>query len=182
MKRYLSLLLGAAVWMTACNNPNTSTTETGRTDSTASEAEQNLAKNRSVYKAIETGDSATIRALIADDAVDHQGPGGRELRGGDSITHMLADVHNHMKDLKFDIISDAARGDYIFSMVQMTGTTTDATMGMPAGTKIDGRSADVVRVKNGKMVEHWGFMDPNDMMKQMGGMMPMDSTGKMQHR
>lgn len=37
------------------------------------QAEENLAKNRKVYKAIETRDAAALDSLIASDAVDHQG-------------------------------------------------------------------------------------------------------------
>jgi ketosteroid isomerase-like protein len=157
--------------LTACNNSGTTaSTNNNSADSSGSMEEQNLAKNRSVYKAIETGDSATIRGLIADDAVDHQGPNGTEIKGGDNIAHMLADIHNHMKDLSFDIISDAAKGDYIFAMVRMKGEATDNMFGMKPGTKMDSKSADVVKVKDGKMVEHWGFVDPASMMP------PMDTT------
>lgn len=177
MKKYLFLMIGAASLFSACNNSGTGTSAETKTDSSGSVEQQNMMKNRSVYKAIETGDSATIHNLIADDAVDHQGPKGTEVKGGAEITHMLTDIHNHVKDLKFDVISDAAKGDYIFSMVQMSGTMTDNAWGMPAGTKMNSKSVDVIRVKNGKMVEHWGFLDPRDM-QQAGSNMPMDSTGK----
>ena len=151
-KIYLPVALGLLVAFTSCNNSGTTSATSNSKDSSGSMEEQNLEKNRSVYKAIETGDSATIRNLIADDAVDHQGPNGTEVKGGATITHMLTDMHNHVKDLKFDVISDAAKDDYIFSMVKMTGTATDNTMGMQAGSKMDGKSVDVIKVKDGKMV------------------------------
>ncbi|HEV7620711.1 MAG TPA: ester cyclase [Flavisolibacter sp.] len=116
-------------------------------------------------KAIETGDSSKIN--IASDAVDHNGgPQGRELKG-DSIKWYLADMHNHFGDLKFVIINDASDGDYVYSYTRMTGTTKDASMGIPAGTKLDMKGVDVLKFKDGKLSEHWGYMDPNDMMKMM---------------
>src|SRR6266496_1644681 len=155
-----------------------SCTDTGTTTNTGtSQNEKNLESNRKVFKAIETGDVSTLDSLIASDAVDHQGPNGKDINGGDSVKHMLADVHNHAKDLKFDIIADATNGDYIFTMSEMTGTTTDSSWGMPAGTKMDSKGVDVVKVKDGKMVEHWGFLDAKAMMKNMS--MPMD---KMEHK
>jgi predicted SnoaL-like aldol condensation-catalyzing enzyme len=166
----LSFAVMAAIILASCNNSGTSTTNetTGTTrDSTASTEEQNLEKNRSVYKAIESGDSATIRSVIADDAVDHQGPNGSEIKGGAEITRWLTDMHNHVKDLKFDVISDAARGDYIFAMVDMKGTAADNSMGMPQGSDMGGKSVDVIKVKDGKMVEHWGFLNWTDVMKMM---------------
>lgn len=172
MKKYL-FLLGTAAALTACNN-SSSTAENKMSDSTsttmASTESDNMVKNRSIYKAIQSGDSATIRSLIADDAVDHMGMNGMDVKGRDSITHMLTDMHNHVDGLQFDVVSDAAHGDYIFAMVDMKGTMKDNAWGMPAGSKVDGRSVDVVKVKDGKMVEHWGFMDQAEMMRQMNKM------------
>lgn len=164
-KIFLPLAALLAVVMTSCNNSETSATGTSTKDSsTVSVEQENLEKNRSIYKAIETGDSATIKSLIADDAVDHQGPQG-DLKGGDNIVHMLTDMHNHVKNLSFDIVSDAARGDYVFTMVNVKGTAADNTMGMPAGSSMDSKQTDVVKVKDGKMVEHWGFLDWQDVAK-----------------
>jgi predicted ester cyclase len=145
--------------------------------STLDEAQKNSDANNRVMKAIGTGDSLTIDSLIGDDAVDHMGPNGQEVHGGDKIKHMLIDMHNHLKDMKFDIISTAANGDYVFTLSNISGTTTDSSMGMAAGTKMYEKTVDVVRVKDGKMEEHWGFVDPAAMMKhmqEMPAMPPMD--------
>jgi hypothetical protein len=66
--------------------------------------QKNLDINAKIMKAIETGDATTINSLIADDEVDHMGPDGKEIRGGDKLKPMLIDMHKHMKDLKFDVI------------------------------------------------------------------------------
>lgn len=145
----------------------TDSTKTGTDTTGTSKAEENLAKNRKVYKAIETGDAATLDSLIASDAVDHQGPNGTDIKGTDSVKHMLADIHNHLKDAKFDIIADATNGDYIFTLARVSGTTADSSWGMPSGTKLDEKGVDVVKIKDGKMVEHWGFVDAAEMMKRM---------------
>jgi predicted ester cyclase len=175
----LAIAVMATVVLSSCNNSETSSTMASDSkDSTGNSMDQqNLEKNRSMYTAIQKGDSATIRSMIADDAVDHQSPNGQEVKGVDSITHMLSDIHNHVKDMKFDVVADAIKGDYIFAMVDMKGTATDNTMGMPAGSKMDGKTVDVVKVKDGKMVEHWGFMDWQDVMK-MSSQPPMNSAPK----
>ena len=138
-----------------------------------SQNEKNLENNKKVYQAIQTGDAAVIDSLIASDAIDHQGPKGMDVKGPDSVRHMLADMHNHVKDLKLEVIADAANGDYIFAMAHISGTMNDASMGMPAGSKMDEKGVDVIKLKDGKMIEHWGFVDPNEMMKHMQSM-PMD--------
>jgi predicted ester cyclase len=176
MKKFLfpavTLLL---CFFTSCKDTSTSSTSNSTTDSSS---ERNLENNRKVMKAIETGDSATINSLIADDAVDHQGPNNTDVKGGDAIRHWLIDMHNHMKDLKFDVIADAANEDYIFTLSSFKGTCTDGSMGMPAGTQMNQKVVDVVKVnKDGKMTEHWGFMDPKEMMAMMGGDHKMDMSG-----
>ena len=47
-----------------------------------------------------------------------------------------------------------------------TGTSDGSIPDMPAGP-IDMNGVEVVRFKDGKAVEHWGFMQPADMMKMM---------------
>jgi predicted SnoaL-like aldol condensation-catalyzing enzyme len=90
-----------------------------------------------------------------------------EIKGKDSVLHMLADIHNHIKDIKFDVISSAANGDYVFNLVHMTGTTADSSMGMP-GMRMDQKGVDVLKFNNdNKVVDHWGFTEDNEMAKQM---------------
>jgi PBP1b-binding outer membrane lipoprotein LpoB len=74
MKKILFTTAAAMFFFISCND----STSTGTAES--SENEKNLANNRKVYKAIETGDASVIDSLIADDAVDHQGPNGRTLK------------------------------------------------------------------------------------------------------
>jgi predicted SnoaL-like aldol condensation-catalyzing enzyme len=162
MKKILSGLSVAVFFLISCNNP-ASTTAPG---STSSQNETNIANNLKIYKAIETGDVSSIDTLIASDAVDHEGPNGTEIKGRDSIVKMLGDMHNHIKDIKADVVTSAGNGDYVFTLVHFTGTAIDSSMGM-AGKSIDERGVDVVKFKNNKMTEHWGFTDDAQVNKEM---------------
>ena len=135
-----------------------------------SQNETVLAKNKEIYKAIETGDVSKIKDYIDKDAVDHGGgANGQDVKGGDSIIAMLGSIHNSFTDLKMEVISDAISGDYLFTLVRLTGTTTaNPGMGMPPNKKMDAKSVDVVKIKNGKAIEHWEFVDPKEMMAMMG--------------
>ncbi len=147
------------------------TTDTTTSTSSSSQNETNLAKNREVYKAMETGDVTKIKDYIDKDAVDHGGnPDGTDLKGGDSIVAMLGKVRSGFSDLKMEVLADAVNGDYLFSLNHLTGTTNSTPVwGMPANTKIDSKSVDVIKLKDGKATDHWGFMDPKEMMAMMGG-------------
>src|SRR5437588_1137083 len=179
-KLLLAATAGFYCFLISCNAKTDNTTADS---STNSEAEQARQLNRDVIKGIETGDSSKL-SFISSDAVDHNGgPNGREIKG-DSIRYYLADMHNHFSDLKFDIISDAvdSNGKYIYTWSRMTGTAKDASMGMPAGAKFDMKSVDVTRFKNGKIVEHWAYMDPTDMMKMMMPSGSMQNQGNMDQK
>ncbi len=156
----------------SCKDSTSTTTETSQNDA-------KLANNLKVYTAIETGDMAPVDSLFADDAVDHDGPMGKDLNGKDSILKMLGDIHNHIRDLKLDVISSAINGDYIFTLVHVSGTPTDSSMGMP-GKPFDTKGVDVVKLKDNKMAEHWGFQDDaqvsKEMMEMQSKMSMKDST------
>lgn len=181
MKRLLVIGLSAmAVVLFACNDKGTGT-ESNNTDM----HKDMLDANRAVLKAIETGDSATLHKYIADDAVDHgAGENGADVKGPD-IVKALLEAHTNIENLKIEVLQDAANNDHVFSLTHMTGTVVKPIWGMPAGMKIDSKSVDLVKVKDTKMIEHWGFMDPAEMMKMMppgampsGGSKSMDSTKK----
>jgi predicted SnoaL-like aldol condensation-catalyzing enzyme len=168
MKKLLfTAATGMLLFLVSCKDSDTTTT----TSSDNSQNEKNLANNREVYKAMETGDVSKIKEFIDKDAIDHGGnPDGSDLKGGDSIVAMLGKVRSGFSDIKMEVIADAANGDYVFSLNRLTGTTNSTPVwGMPPNTKIDSRHVDVVKIKDGKATDHWGFMDPKEMSAMMGG-------------
>ena len=82
-------------------------------------------------------------------------------------------VHTYFEDgLKMEFISDAlsSDGSYLYSTVRMKGKAKANPWGMPPGADIDDTSVDVVKLRDGKATEHWGFMsmgDFNEIMKSM---------------
>lgn len=162
MKKFLfsAAMLAFAI---SCNNPSTQTT-----NSTAQSPEQiNIANGEKVYQAIESGNTSPIDSLIAPDIVDHDAPNGMEVKGKDSVLNMLANIHNHLNNIKFDVIKSAANGDYVFSMVHVTGTSADSAMGMP-GQPIDERGVDVIKLNSDHQItEHWGFTEDQQVHKMM---------------
>lgn len=161
MKKLIFLAICFMTVFSSCKD----TDDNHKTDDSMSA--DNMANNRKIFTAIEQGDSAMVRSLLTDDAIDHGGNMGKDVVGAGSIAHMLADLHNHVKDMKIEVIKDATNGDYYFALTRMTGTTTDNAWGMPAGTKLDSKAVEVTTIKDGKLYEHWNFADPNEMMEMM---------------
>ena len=137
------------------------------------QTEKNLAASHIVVDAFQTGDISKIDSAVASDFVDHTERGDM---GRDSLKAMIKTWHGASKDNKAEIIKELADDEYVFSWMRFTGTS-DGSMGMPAGP-YDMRSIEVVKFKDGKAIEHWGFMEPREMMKWMQQMPPMDTTKK----
>jgi hypothetical protein len=63
----------------------------------------------------------------------------------------------------------------------MKGKAKANPWGMPVGQDVDDTSVDVVKLKDGKATDHWGFMsngDISEMMKKMQGPMPPPKDAK----
>lgn len=178
MKKFFYLTAGSIIVLVmSCTDSNKPATETAASPE-QSQAEKNKEVNKAIIRAIEKGDSAAIDTLIASDAVDHAGPNMTEVKG-DSLKKMLSSFNKSVDGLKFDMVQDAAEGDYVFALSKMSGTTTaNPGMGMPPNTKMDMTGVDVVKFRDGKAVEHWSYMDPKDMMKMMPPSGKMESKMK----
>ena len=173
MKKFLFIALS---WLTFASCRNTDHTA----GTTTTQAQLNSRHSREVYKALETGDVSKLDSIIAKDFVDHGGADGIDLKGRDSVKMRIADLHNHFSNLRFELLSEStADNGYHFALVRMTGTAKDSSMGVPAGTKIQSTSVDVVKLKDGMATEHWSFIDQREAVKMMKAEEmnePVDST------
>jgi ketosteroid isomerase-like protein len=182
MKQAIILLVAIAVF-TSCN-------DTAKVAGTNENENKDYARvhehMKDVYHAIETGDVSKIDSLVTDDVVDHNGNiDGSDVKGRDSLKKMLSQIHTYFEPgLSMELVSDAISpdGNYHFALVKMKGKAKANPWGMKPGEEIDDTSVDVVKVKDGKASDHWGFMsmgDFNEMMKNMqGGMPPAKDANK----
>jgi predicted ester cyclase len=129
-------------------------------------AKKNKDVNDAITKAYEAGDFSKMGDYIAADAVDHGGSTG-EVKGLDNIVADMKKYHEQMPDMKMETFRTMADDEYVMTWGKMSGTAKTDGMGMKAGQKMEVNSVDVAKFKDGKAVEHWIFMDPNDMMKMM---------------
>ena len=138
-------------------------------------AKKNKEVNDAITKALEAGDFSKMGDYIATDAVDHAGSTG-EVKGLDNIVADMKKYHEQMSDMKMETIRTMADDEYVMTWSKVSGTAKTDGMGMKAGQKMDMTGVDVAKFKDGKAVEHWLFMDPNDMMKMMAPSMNMAPT------
>ena len=93
---------------------------------------------------------------------------GEGLDGGRNI-HMttligMPDWHTEIDDL-------IAEGDKVVARITMTGTHTGDFYGIPAtGVHVEFTGIYIVRIADGKIVEHWGEEDAVSLLTQLGVM------------
>jgi hypothetical protein len=61
-------------------------------------------------------------------------------------------------------------GQYHYATVRMTGTSKQNPWGMPVGLKVDDTIVELLKMKDGKASDHWGFLSWGDINEMMGAM------------
>ncbi len=160
MKQIQLLLLAGSCLLFSCGKKN----EGGMSDT----AKKNLEAFNGVSKCIDSQDFTKISDFIAADAVDHSDKG--ELKGLEAITANMKTYGDMSTGMSSDVVKALADDEYVMSWMKFRGTAKSAAMGMKPGEKYEMQGIEVARCKDGKIVEHWSFVDPAEMMKMMGNM------------
>lgn len=166
MKQFLLICSAASILaFSSCSTKS----EAGPSDA----AKKNMEANSAILKMFETGDHSKIGDYIAVDAVDHSGPKG-DIKGLDSIRAYFSQMGQMMTNMKNDIIKTLADDEYVMSWLKGSGTAKVdlPEWGMKAGQTHTGESVEVSKFKDGKVVEHWTFMNAAEMMAMMSGTPP----------
>jgi len=137
-----------------------------------STVEQNKALVRQFYDEVfNTGNVEHLDKYIAADAIDHEvAPGKPDPQPCQaSVKEFLSVFRKAFPDLKVKVEDIIAEGDKVVARCTMTGTHKGEFMGMPAtGKAFSIQFIDVIRLKGGKCVEHWGSSDNAGIMQQLG--------------
>ena len=131
-------------------------------------SDQNKAVVQQLYDAMGQGDYGALEELIADDMIEHEEvPGVEPNKQG--VIQFFKILRAAFPDLSMDPDDMVAEGERVFVRATMKGTHHGDFMGIPAtGKQIEVPVADFLRLKNGKLVEHWGITDTETMMRQLG--------------
>jgi len=107
---------------------------------------------------IEQGNMATFTELIADEVCNHSAPPGSST-GPDGMMHFLQHIlRAGFPDITVEIFDQVAEGDKVTTRKAFYATHTGEFMGIPpSGKKVTINVIDIIRLKDGKYVEHWGM-------------------------
>jgi steroid delta-isomerase-like uncharacterized protein len=131
-------------------------------------SEQNKAVFQKMMSALNSKDLTTLESVLADDFVDNDAMPGMaaDREGMINMMHMFLGA---FPDLNITVNQWVAEGDLVVGAMTTSGTQTGEFMGMPSsGKKFSMSEMHMVRVANGKIVEHWGVGDHISMMQQLG--------------
>jgi steroid delta-isomerase-like uncharacterized protein len=133
-------------------------------------AEQNKALIvRFVEELFNKGNMGIVSEIFAPDFIEREQlppgiPNGRE--GVKVLTTMLRSAFPDFNATIDDIL---AEGDKVVIRMTWSGTQKGEFMGVPAtGKRVSFGVIDIIRIANGKLVEHWGQMDSMSLMQQLG--------------
>ncbi|MEO6304621.1 MAG: ester cyclase [Bacteroidia bacterium] len=116
---------------------------------------------------IEQGNMNSFKELVSDKVINHAAPEGSSS-GPESMTHFLGILRHGFPDINVKILDQIAEGDKVTSRKELHGTHSGEFMGVPAsGKKVVIRVIDIIRLENGKYMEHWGMSNLSDVMKQI---------------
>jgi predicted ester cyclase len=113
--------------------------------------------------AFNAGDFDLAMSYVADDAVNHGPPATASLRewraGWEATRAGFPDIHAEVEHI-------VEQGDTACRRLRLSGTSAGGPI--PAGARFDVVGLDMVRVRNGQVVEHWALGDSATMAAQLG--------------
>ena len=107
--------------------------------------------------------------LIADDMIEHQNYGPDHAPGAEGVKAVSVSLRRAFSDFRLTIEDLVVSGDIVWTRNVGAGTNDGPYMGNPPThrpMRVD--VFDVLRVVDGKVVEHWGVPDRLAVLQQIG--------------
>ena len=123
---------------------------------------------RFIQEVINEKNTDKMDILIGENWLDHNPPPGA-APGVEGMKQMMGMFFAAFPDLNVTIDQLIAEGDIVVGRMTNTGTHQGDLMGIaPTGKSVTFSEIHMVRIENGKAVEHWGNIDDLGMMQQLG--------------
>lgn len=130
----------------------------------ATEQEQVL--RRIVLEAFGAGDLDVIDELVAEHVIEHQYGLPAEREG---LKRAIAGLRRAFPDLSYTVLGTTFDGEKVWGHFRARGTNVGPFHGMePTGLEMEIDVIDVIRVVEGRLVEHWGVPDRFALLDQLG--------------
>jgi predicted ester cyclase len=126
-------------------------------------------------EALNKGDLTVFDEVCSPDFVTHFP--GQPDQGVEAVKAMVKEGRTAFPDMRYTIDDEILEGDKLVQLATVHGTNTGTFMGLPpTGKSATWKEVHIVRVANGKIVEHTGIVDEAGMMRQLGLIPAMAQT------
>ncbi|WP_276373992.1 ester cyclase [Chryseolinea sp. H1M3-3] len=117
---------------------------------------------------IEQGDMNSFRALVSEDVINHSAPPGMPNGPESMISFIIQTLRKGFPDIQVEILDQISEGDKVSTRKVMRATHTGDFMGIPASNRrVAIHVIDIIRLKDGKYVEHWGMSNLAEIVKEI---------------
>jgi predicted ester cyclase len=124
---------------------------------------------RLIEEGFNAGDLSVADEVTSPDLVEHQDFGPNHAPGAAGVRAVIASLRGAFSDFRLEIRDLTVSGDTAWVRLVATGTHDGPFMGHPpTGRRMRANVFDVVRVVDGRMVEHWGVPDRLSVLYQLG--------------
>jgi len=108
---------------------------------------------------LEGGNTAVLKEIVAADFTNHTAAGNvpSDVNG---LIQFVGMLHQAFPDISIEIHEQLGEGDLVATRKTITATHLGEIMGhAPTGKKVTMNVIDIVRIKNGQYLDHWGRND-----------------------
>jgi predicted ester cyclase len=117
-------------------------------------------------------DETALSTLISDEFVNHEAPPGTPPGVG-SVAYFMHMLSQAFSEQKWSIQKVVAEGDTVALYCTHSGTHTGDFFGLPAtGRQFSYKQMHMIRIVDGKGVEHWAVRDDASLLRQLTGEQP----------
>jgi len=140
-----------------------------KSDATRTSASPEAVARRLIDEGFTQGRLEVADELIADELAEHQNYGPHHAAGAAGVKAVIASLHRAFSDFSLTIEALQVAGDTVWTRNVATGTHDGPFLGHAAtGRAMRITVFDVLRVVDGKVVEHWGVPDRLSALVQIG--------------
>ena len=124
---------------------------------------------RLVEEGFNAGDLSIADELTSPSIVEHQNFGPDHAPGAEGVKAVISSLRRAFSDFHLAIDDIVVDGDTVWLRMTGTGINDGPFMGhAPTGRQMRTDVFDVLRVENGRIVEHWGVPDRLGTLFQLG--------------
>jgi predicted ester cyclase len=113
---------------------------------------------------------SALDELVHPDVIDHSRPPGVEP-GAEGVRQQFDGFRAAFPDFRATILDQVAEGDKVVTRKVFHGTHLGPFQGIgPTGREVEIHLIDIVRVADGRIVEHWNCVDRLGLLAQLGAL------------